>query len=518
MSLFEQTSRMTGPFGQRLEEAFPLRGRAPDVQVQRFVEDLLVWPEIRDGALSVFKQHIALNESEPVFDVAGTYVSGRNLNRMFERKYILPPSQLFHLGDFQVFVSEICLPEGSERPMCHMTIARETMEGPEFFVHTVYRSQSQNIWRVASHRLPEEFWLGKGIGELGTALPIELQPLLSMMYNSELRDGGLSEVSRDRLYAPLEEYGSYHPPERFLRSLRHDRTQIGRFEVEGVPESFVFDDPQVAPDFERVLMSFSSPNPLYEGSVHNLVFSSMDGRYLHMFCHNDKGETWVGCIQKVGSAVTRFGVNASILQIPEDYLLPGREYGEQIPRRFRGESVAWDPAYRNATSFTHRLPPVAQFRRLFVEPFHFTAYGGLPEIFGIPNDAHTRTAHGGVGPVELKPLIPLANIDPTRGASLFIGESRYSFRANLRQRQDEQNPLLDHAVEIQFGERIETAPLPVTLTVGRSDRSFFKVNDPLVSGIHAEIGFSLAEGKLVASVTDLTSSNGTQVVFHPLIG
>ena len=262
-------------------------------------------------------------------------------------------------------------------------------EGGEVHVRVYYASQSQGIWRAASHRQTGMGGMGIGAGWIGkgnpheesTDLPLELISELSRRQATVRTDiseeqgnlifyGALEVKSRDDYMA-----GNAHPSEGFFPG---EARAIGSFsqEVEnggrtwGKPESFSFAESGDAPDFSRQLSSEQVQSPMY-GPVTAYVFASKNGRLNYLVYREGSGKAWVASVQDVTSGITSRGARRQIVDAL-NVTMPLNEYRDQIPHEYRGEQKT--RSYYDAWDYIKRLPFMADL----YESMNWEMPGGAP--------------------------------------------------------------------------------------------------------------------------------------------
>ncbi|MBL4845799.1 MAG: hypothetical protein JKY65_09750 [Planctomycetes bacterium] len=244
-------------------------------------------------------------------------------------------------------------------------------EEGQVHVRVYYASQSQGIWRAASHRQTGlrhigigEGWIGKGNPhEESTDLPFELISELSRRQTTVRTD--LSEEQGDLIfYGALEvksreDYaaGNSHPTEGFFPA---EARAIGSFSQHiqqgerswGSPETFSFGESGDAPDFSRVVSTEQIQSPMY-GAITAYIFASHNGRLNYLIYREGGGKAWVASVQDVTSGVTSRGARRQIVDAL-NITMPLNEYRDQIPHDYRGEQK--DRSYWDAWEYIKRLP------------------------------------------------------------------------------------------------------------------------------------------------------------------
>jgi hypothetical protein len=236
-------------------------------------------------------------------------------------------------------------------------------QGGQVHVRCFYTSQSQGVWRSASHRKSSGKWIGKGcIVEESTDLPWELYPALNAGAAAPRQDiperdaegifYGLLKV--DDGYFITEDYQA--PGEmRSLGTFKEKAKALGK--DFGKPESFEFADSQDAPDFSKVVSTFTTTSSIHPGTLTAYVFASKNGNLSYLFYRDAPGRCWLGSVQDSQSMITSRGNRMQVIN-PGDLTMPLHEYHEQIPQQYRGPAV--DDHYSDAWAYLRRLPMMAE--------------------------------------------------------------------------------------------------------------------------------------------------------------
>lgn len=248
-------------------------------------------------------------------------------------------------------------------------------------VHTriFYGSQSQGVWRAASHRKEgmghlgiSSEWIGKGSGgEESTDLPWQLYPMLAEKAQTPRQDFA-ENTSKGIFYGLLEKFtmqdmmtGKSEPTEGFHAN---EASELGTFgqtitykgsqgdtRKAGVPESFRFNDPTDAPNFQKLIKQYTVPNSHYGGSVQGYIFGSHNGRLAWVIYRDNHNRAWVASVQDVESAITSRGAYRHILD-PGNLTMPAWEYHDQVPPQYRGQTNPNDKDYCDAWNYIRMLP------------------------------------------------------------------------------------------------------------------------------------------------------------------
>lgn len=314
----------------------------------------------------------------------------------------LLPEQKIEFGDVTYFMSKIV--EAEDRPAFIYYLSRTNDSGKkEIFVHSAYKSNSQNEWRTISHTTAAKDWFGKGLGELTTGFPFEIADLIEKAY-SDGQETGLEKIDMD-IYlgipnAPNEENTGL-TLEPFVRSIpilskeeiwkqrtttgtdpeQRTTIQAGEFPdkiasfATGKPDSLVFEE-GYSPNLNYCFKTFETQNPIY-GKVTSYYFLSDNLRLQYSFHIDEQERSWIGAAQVIDPKVTRFGVkNIKLLydkissqndRVHMDLFAPAFEYRQQILPEFLGGKSENNSGYYDATAFTHKIPIVAEFRKRAME-------------------------------------------------------------------------------------------------------------------------------------------------------
>lgn len=229
-----------------------------------------------------------------------------------------------------------------------------------------YQSKSQGLWRSASGQLGRILGKGpSGNSESSTTLPASMQKTLNGLTSAVDPVEGEKDMA---FQAPLEHLGSQG--EGSFDGLV-EGTPFGRFASDR-PESFSYDRPEQAPNFEAVTDRFRMNHPT-RGELDAYVIDSKDESARYLFLRDSKDRAWLGSVES-RSELNSFMVPEKALQLGA-LTHPAIEYTQQVAPEYRGEAVVKEQVYNNftksyeeittyvdATSFVNQLPPVRDFQ------------------------------------------------------------------------------------------------------------------------------------------------------------
>ncbi|MBX3170057.1 MAG: FHA domain-containing protein [Candidatus Eremiobacteraeota bacterium] len=269
----------------------------------------------------------------------------------------LEPKTTFECGDTKVHFSQP-YSLGDNRAACVGYV--ENKDG-QIDIRAFYRSNSQGLWRAASHA-GFNGWIGKGTGEESTNLPIPLQMALHSQAGHQVKNVP-EEVARQAFYGSLP-VGSNKPPKELEQEL-HEPQHLGSFQAKladgyGRPESYRFHDPADAPDFthDPTNISYSFDHPVH-GKVEANCFRSKSGECSFMFYRDSSGRSWLAQMEKSNSPLTSWGTRSDPIE-HGDLAMPAVEYRQQIPQDYAGPQITG--SYADASAYVHKLPVVADYR------------------------------------------------------------------------------------------------------------------------------------------------------------
>lgn len=269
----------------------------------------------------------------------------------------LEPKTTFECGDTKVHFSQPYT-LGDNRAAC---VGYVEDKNGNINVRAFYRSNSQGLWRSASHA-GFGGWIGKGAGEESTNLPIALQMALHSQAGHQVKSVP-QEVANQAFYGSLQ-FAGHEAPEELAAQL-HEPVHLGEFQSKlpddyGRPESFRWKNAGDAPDFS------ASPNNLnynFEHPIHGKVeancYTSKSGECSFMFYRDASGRSWLAQMEKSNSPLTSWGTRSDPIE-HGDLGMPAVEYASQIPHGYAGAHVTGN--YRDASNYVHKLPPVAEYR------------------------------------------------------------------------------------------------------------------------------------------------------------
>ena len=279
----------------------------------------------------------------------------------FYSKGLIPPKYKIELNGYTYYLSEPFTEEKWHRPSFNLYLVTPDpfIENKKcIYARGVYKSNSQAIWRVASHTTEHKRWIGKGHGESTMNLPFQIQSKLEKI----LENYNWAPESSEDLSRVLAILG-YEPPKTCLVP---NGVKIGDFKNTDDPTSFVFNDSckDKAPSFRDVKDVYVSKNYTY-GEIRSYIVGSKDGQLHYLFNvatdKNKKLMIWLGGIEFAYNKLTTYGVADKVINVPFNLLMPAYEYTSQIPSGYRGDLNPEDYDYSNATQFTHKIPIIKEF-------------------------------------------------------------------------------------------------------------------------------------------------------------
>jgi hypothetical protein len=261
------------------------------------------------------------------------------------------------------------------------------------------------VWRSPSHfiRSENENWMGKGDVRWGvedgeeilhsveetTNLPLEIQAALDTLTRRSARPrsdphavGRLLRKAPDHRIEPYEDFAA---PRRRARSDPRNRIHRGRdvawFRHPGDPASLRF-AAGFEPDFRGgVLEQSRSASRFYGGRIRKFRILSRNRRIQYQFVAAPR-HAWIIPPQALTTEITSYGVRSIDVHAAEELCVPGYEYcfvdestrpptlHSQIPEGFAGTPSDLDPARRDASAWTERLPVIRAFRRQVLRRRH----------------------------------------------------------------------------------------------------------------------------------------------------
>ncbi|MDP3703201.1 MAG: cysteine peptidase family C39 domain-containing protein, partial [Candidatus Omnitrophota bacterium] len=316
--------------------------------------------------------NVGLNEGRPYFDkqiasgVPLRIYGDASFNEL--DKVGLGPKHQVQFGQDHFYISDAFIDAGGRTAFLAYLLHRDSTTGqPVIFVNAYYKSNSQNVWRAASHHAGP--WIGKGFGEAGQMLPMELQSTFEHIVASQRASQGV-----------------YEKPGRFFDVLGFDVQGPMVSMVVGGPNRVVIAElnhagqtnpalanhhinfrPGYEPDFHRgVVEHFQADNPVYS-KVTSYVILSANRQVQYLFNVDGAGRVWVGGVQGTSETLIRQGVRRDNLQyvVPEELLTPAFEYLKQMPTGYL-EARNVHPRnlqYADASAFLNKISVIQEFRR-----------------------------------------------------------------------------------------------------------------------------------------------------------
>jgi hypothetical protein len=251
-------------------------------------------------------------------------------------------------------------------------------QGAAVHLRVFYTSQSQGVWRAASHRQVFGGWIGKGYGEQSTDLPLPLMEQLSG--RSEDVRSDIDPKEGNRIFYGLLEVGDHHPEQPgFYPAEQRDLASFSQSVYDpkgnehGKPETFTWNDPTDAPNFGTVLKTYTTTLLAY-GTVTAYWFPSKNGSLRYLFYQHQDGRCWMGSVEDMTSSITERGARREVA-LPGDLALPLYEYSDQIPVDYVGGTNPLNRHYFDAWEYVKRLPYMADLYR----EMGWEMPGGVPQ-------------------------------------------------------------------------------------------------------------------------------------------
>lgn len=268
----------------------------------------------------------------------------------------LEPRTTFECGDQKVHFSQ-AYTLGDQRAAC---VGYVEDKNGQVQVRAFYRSNSQGLWRAASHA-GMGGWIGKGVGEESTNLPIALQAALHNQAGTGLKNVD-EATAHQAFYGSLEFAG--HAAPQLLQDQLKPAQEIGQFQVSlpdghGRPESYTFKNPGMAADFSKVEARYTFDHPVH-GKISADCYTSKNGECSYMFYRDSHNRSWLAQMEKADSPLTSWGTRAQPIE-HGDLAMPAVEYRQQIPQGYAGVHVTG--SYADASAYVHKLPLVADYRQ-----------------------------------------------------------------------------------------------------------------------------------------------------------
>ena len=345
--------------GTAFEGQFTMAGTPMNVTPMVVMPQLAAPLKTTFNALSPEQGQAILSKAQFAANPMGVRAQGApDCSKEFLKAQGLEPKTTFECGDTKVHFSQPYT-LGDNRAACVGYV--EDKQG-NVNVRAFYRSNSQGLWRSASHA-GFGGWIGKGKGEESTNLPIPLQMALHSQAGHQVKDVS-KEVANQAFYGSLE-FAGHEAPEALQQQL-HEPQHLGSFQYKlpdgyGVPESYRFAQQGDSPNFNNapVNINYSFEHPIH-GKVDANCYTSKNGDVSFMFYRDGKGRSWLAEMEKSNSPLTSWGTRADPIE-HGDLAMPAVEYRQQIPHGYAGIQVTG--SYADASAYVHKLPVVAEYRK-----------------------------------------------------------------------------------------------------------------------------------------------------------
>jgi len=238
-------------------------------------------------------------------------------------------------------------------------------------IHTrsFYKSNSQGVWRVASHR-GAKGWYGKGIGEELMSLPTPVQQRLNILDKNPLNFSD-ENIADNVFFGGLE----YRPgrssqfadlPNDFKQGLDNRRLgSVGHFTDPDNPTTWIWTDPNYAPDFSKITSTYNHaacPNQICK-DVDAFVVRSRDNKIEYLFFRDKQtGKVWIASSEIVDSRLNSYGIHRTAVNL-DRLAMPIWEYREHIPQNYVGRKLSDGSPYSDASAFVDQLEIIQDAKR-----------------------------------------------------------------------------------------------------------------------------------------------------------
>jgi len=246
----------------------------------------------------------------------------------------------------------------------------------QIYMRSFVKSDSQSTWRVVSHRKQNgEQWFGKGYGgEDSVILPFELQVKLNTLSEKPIQISG--ETATSIFWGNIEIGKGSLPSDNFIAEVNNETSyKLGHFtettkaasgEV-GVPESWVWDNPNEAPDFNKTVVIATNVAACPQASciATQFIVRSKDNTINYIFFRDNKtGNIWVGGTEFVDSPINSYGIREKSISLG-NLAMPLYEYTTQLPAEYIGSNAITN--YMDASPYTSKLQINIEAKKAFEE-------------------------------------------------------------------------------------------------------------------------------------------------------
>ena len=228
-----------------------------------------------------------------------------------------------------------------------------------------YQSGSQGMWRSALHGQLGSQWIGKGMGEESTNLPIQAQQSLWSLSANQPQVSLSAADAKQAFYGGLQATGD--APARASTKAWTCRAWGASARAWTAPRarrlacrSFAFDNVGQAPNFKGGPSStYSFDHPTY-GKVDAAVYRSQDGQLQYLFMKDSQGRGWLAAAENPQSPLNAYGVRTTSVQ-GHDLVTPPAEYDVQVPYGYGGNKIG--DHYIDAYDYVRRFQIIQDFLR-----------------------------------------------------------------------------------------------------------------------------------------------------------
>lgn len=326
----------------------------------------------------VSKARITGNNTIPLTkEINGNRIVERNLEPINTQIIIdagLAPVEKVTIGEVTVNISPVY--KLTEADGNRLAVTAYIEKDGQIYMRSFVKSDSQSTWRVVSHRKQNgEQWFGKGYGgEDSVILPFELQVKLNTLSEKPIQISG--ETATSIFWGNIEIGKGSLPSDNFIAEVNNETSyKLGHFtettkaasgEV-GVPESWVWDNPNEAPDFNKTVVIATNVAACPQASciATQFIVRSKDNTINYIFFRDNKtGNIWVGGTEFVDSPINSYGIREKSISLG-NLAMPLYEYTTQLPAEYIGSNAITN--YMDASPYTSKLQINIEAKKAFEE-------------------------------------------------------------------------------------------------------------------------------------------------------
>ncbi len=270
----------------------------------------------------------------------------------------LLPKTTFKVANGQISISDIYTSSGG-RAFAQLIIELE--DGTKV-TRTVYRSNSQGVWRISDGVMGQ--WISKGPGESFMSLDPKIQRYLqSQKPKGEIEFGQIVRIdTENKDFLELASNAKSYPRVNAVEDMNPKIPRNSSKSTLSRPENIVINNPELKPNFRVPNSRYEIDHPIH-GKVEVLTYNSKNKAIEYTIMKGKDGKIWIADAIPKNRPINKFGIPEEGVDFG-DLLTPRWEYPEQIAKEFSKEIDIRNGRYASNWEYVKRIPEIQEWYKV----------------------------------------------------------------------------------------------------------------------------------------------------------